>query len=174
MQKAFRKNFSILVLPTLAAYVIAFLIPFVLGIYLSFTKFTTVTDARWIGLKNYAMAFRDKDFLSSLFFTVKFTVVNVVTVNLAAFALANVLSQTEKGTNFFRTVIFMPNLLGGIVLGYIWQVIINGVLAFARTTLTAGAKYGFWGMVVAMNWQMIGYGYAFHNDLYFFDINKRI
>lgn len=157
MQKAFRKNFPILVLPTLAAYVIAFLIPFVLGIYLSFTKFTTVTDAQWIGLKNYAMAFKDKDFLSSLFFTVKFTVVNVVTVNLAAFALANVLSQTGKGTNFFRTVIFMPNLLGGIVLGYIWQVIINGVLAFSRTTLTASAKYGFWGMVVALNWQMIGY-----------------
>ena len=157
MQKAFRKNFPILLLPPLAASVIAFLLPFVPGISLSFTKFTTVTDAQWIGLKNYAMAFKDKDFLSSLFFTVKFTVVNVVTVNLAAFALANVLSQTGKGTNFFRTVIFMPNLLGGIVLGYIWQVIINGVLAFSRTTLTASAKYGFWGMVVALNWQMIGY-----------------
>lgn len=157
MQKAFKRNFLILVIPTLAAYIIAFLIPFILGIYLSFTKFTTVTDAQWTGIKNYVMAFRDKDFVSALFFTVKFTVVNMITVNLVAFILANVLSEAGRGTNFFRTVIFMPNLLGGIVLGYIWQVIINGVLAFAKTTLTANARYGFWGMIVAMNWQMIGY-----------------
>ena len=157
MQKAFRKNFPILVLPTLAAYVIAFLIPFVLGIYLSFTKFTTVTDAQWIGLKNYAMAFKDKDFLSSLFFTVKFNVVNMVTVNLAAFALANVLSQTGKGTNFFRTVIFMPNLLGGIVLGYIWQLIFNGILEKYGTALALNEWYGFWGLIILVSWQQIGY-----------------
>lgn len=157
MEKAFKKRFVILVLPTLIAFIIAFIIPFVLGIYLSFTKFTTVTDAQWIGLSNYIVAFRDKDFLASLLFTVKFVLVNLVTINLIAFMLAYVLSRKLRGTNIFRTVIFMPNLLGGIVLGYIWQLIINGFLSFFKTTLTADAAYGFWGMVLAMNWQMIGY-----------------
>lgn len=157
MQKAFKKHFFILVLPTLVAFSIAFIIPFILGIYLSFTKFTTVTDAQWIGLGNYFMAFKDKDFLQSLWFTVKFAVVNIISINLAAFFLAYILSRKMKGTNLFRTVIFMPNLLGGIVLGYIWQLLINGVLAFFKTTITAKAEYGFWGMVIAMNWQLIGY-----------------
>ena len=157
MEKAFKKRFVILMLPTLIAFIIAFIIPFVLGIYLSFTKFTTVTDAQWIGLSNYIVAFRDKDFLASLLFTVKFVLVNLVTINLIAFMLAYVLSRKLRGTNIFRTVIFMPNLLGGIVLGYIWQLIINGFLSFFKTTLTADAAYGFWGMVLAMNWQMIGY-----------------
>lgn len=152
MEKAFKKRFAILMLPTLIAFIIAFIIPFVLGIYLSFTKFTTVTDAQWIGLSNYIVAFRDKDFLASLLFTVKFVLVNLVTINLIAFMLAYVLSRKLRGTNIFRTVIFMPNLLGGIVLGYIWQLIINGFLSFFKTTLTADATYGFWGMVLAMNW----------------------
>lgn len=143
-------------LPTLIAFIVAFIIPFILGIYLSFTKFTTVTDAQWIGLSNYIVAFQDKDFWH-LWFTVKFVLVNLVTINLIAFMLAYVLSRKLRGTNIFRTVIFMPNLLGGIVLGYIWQLIINGVLSFFKTTLTAKASYGFWGMVIAMNWQMIGY-----------------
>lgn len=157
MQKAFKKHFFILVLPTLVAFSVAFIIPFILGIYLSFTKFTTVTDAQWIGWENFFMAFKDKDFLQSLWFTVKFAVVNIISINLVAFFLAYVLSGKIKGTNLFRTVIFMPNLLGGIVLGYIWQLLINGVLALFKTTITAKAEYGFWGMVIAMNWQLIGY-----------------
>lgn len=135
MEKAFKKRFVILVLPTLIAFIIAFIIPFILGIYLSFTKFTTVTDAQWIGLSNYIVAFRDKDFLASLLFTVKFVLVNLVTINLIAFMLAYVLSRKLRGTNIFRTVIFMPNLLGGIVLGYIWQLIINGILSFSEQRL---------------------------------------
>ena len=123
MEKAFKKRFVILMLPTLIAFIIAFIIPFVLGIYLSFTKFTTVTDAQWIGLSNYIVAFRDKDFLASLLFTVKFVLVNLVTINLVAFMLAYVLSRKLRGTNIFRTVIFMPNLLGGIVLAMNWQMI---------------------------------------------------
>ena len=157
MEKAFKKRFVILVLPTLVAFTVAFIVPFILGIYLSFTKFTTETDAQWIGLNNYLVAFQDKDFLASLLFTVKFALVNIVTINIIAFTLAYVLSRKMRGTNVFRTVIFMPNLLGGIVLGYIWQLIINGVLAFLQTTITADAAYGFWGMVIAMNWQLIGY-----------------
>lgn len=129
-----------------------------MGIYLSLTKFTTVTNAQWVGLDNYIRAFsQDTTFLHSLWFTVKFTVVSVISVNILAFALAMLLCRGIKGTNLFRTVFFMPNLIGGIVLGYIWNLIINGVLAKFGVDITFAAEYGFWGLVVLMNWQMIGY-----------------
>jgi raffinose/stachyose/melibiose transport system permease protein len=129
-----------------------------MGLYLSFTKFNTVTDAEWIGLKNYITAFaNDTTFLQSLWFTVKFTVVSVITINVIAFILALLLTGTLKGTNLFRTVFFMPNLIGGIVLGYIWLSIINSFLYNFDLTITYDAKYGFWGLVIMMNWQLIGY-----------------
>lgn len=154
---ALKKYFPIFVLPTLAAFAIAFAVPFILGMYLSFTEFTTVIDAQWVGIKNYIRAFSNDDFINALWFTVRFTVVSVVTVNLAAFSLALLLTKGLKGTNLFRTALFMPNLIGGIVLGYIWQLIINGVLSFAGVTITYDPKYGFWGLVILMNWQLIGY-----------------
>ncbi len=154
---ALKKYFPIFVLPTLAAFTIAFAVPFVLGLYLSFTEFTTVTDAQWVGFLNYIRAFSNDDFLNALWFTVRFTVVSVITVNLIAFALASILTKGLKGTNVFRTVFFMPNLIGGIVLGYIWQLIINGVLQTMGVTITYDPKYGFWGLVILMNWQLIGY-----------------
>lgn len=157
MQKSLKKYFPIFLLPTLAAFIIAFLIPFVMGIYLSFNKFTTVVDAEWVGLRNYKMAFANKDFLNALLFTSKFTVVAVITINLFAFILALMLTRKLRGTNLFRTVFFMPNLIGGIVLGYIWRLIINGVLMKSGVDITYDASYGFWGMVVLMNWQQIGY-----------------
>ena len=159
MEKALKKYFPIFVLPTLAAFVVAFLIPFVMGVWLSFCQFTTVTDAQFVGVQNYITAFtRNRDFLNALWFTLKFTVVSVVTVNLFAFALALLLTRAIPGRNLFRTVFFMPNLIGGIVLGYIWQLIINGILArFLGVDITFAAKYGFWGLVAVMNWQMIGY-----------------
>lgn len=158
MRKDLKKQFVLFVLPTLTAFCIAFLIPFVMGVYLSFTRFTTVTNARWVGLENYVRAFTgDRDFVSALWFTVKFTVLSVVTINVAAFFLALALTQKLWGTNGFRTVFFMPNLIGGIVLGYIWQLIINGVLASWGADITMNAKYGFWGLVVLMNWQLVGY-----------------
>jgi len=157
MEKNLKKYFPIFVLPTLIAFLIAFLIPFILGIYLSFTKFTTVVDAKWVGLHNYVRAFQDKEFVNALFFTGKFTIISVITINMFAFALAVLLTRRKKGTNFFRTVFFMPNLIGGIVLGYIWQLLINGILIKFGVTLTFSAKYGFWGLVVLMNWQLIGY-----------------
>lgn len=157
MEKRLKKYFPIFALPTLLAFSIAFFIPFVLGIYLSFTEFTTVVDAKWVGLDNYFKAFGDKDFLNALWFTVKFTVVSVVAINILAFSLALLLTRGKKGTNVFRTVFFMPNLIGGIVLGYIWQLIINGILYKFGVTLTYDAKYGFWGLVILMNWQLIGY-----------------
>lgn len=157
MQKSIKKYFALFALPTILAFLIAFVIPFILGIYLSFTKFTTVNDATWVGLRNYVKAFSNKEFLNALWFTVKFTVVSVITINVLAFLLGLLLTRGKKGTNLFRTIFFMPNLIGGIVLGYIWQLIINGVLIHYDLTMTSSATYGFWGLVILMNWQLIGY-----------------
>ncbi len=158
MQKTLKKYFPVFALPTVIAFAIAFVIPFLLGIYLSFTKFTTVTNSQWVGLSNYIRAFtEDRDFLNALIFTTKFTVVSVVLINVLAFVIALLLTRGIRGTNIFRTVFFMPNLIGGIVLGYIWQLIINGVLLNFGVDITFSSTYGFWGLVVLMNWQMVGY-----------------
>lgn len=157
MQKAMKKWFPVLVLPTLAAFLIAFIIPFIMGIYLSFTKFSTVKNAQWVGIENYIKAFSNADFINALWFTVKFTVVSVITINILAFLLALLLTKAIKGTNLFRTTFFMPNLIGGIVLGYIWLMIINGVLYYSNATITTDPAYGFWGLVILMNWQLVGY-----------------
>lgn len=157
MQKHTKRYFPIFLLPTLLAFIVAFVIPFILGIILSFTEFTTVIDAKWVGLRNYAEAFSNKEFLNALWFTVRFTVVSVITINFFAFLFALLLTRKVKGTNIFRTIFFMPNLIGGIVLGYIWQLIINGVLYKFGVTLTFKPEYGFFGLVILMNWQMIGY-----------------
>ena len=155
--KSMKKYSPIFVLPTFAAFMIGFVIPFIMGIYLSFCKFTTVTDARLVGFSNYLKVFQDPTFVHSLWYTALFTVVSVITINLFAFTIAMLLTKAIKGTNVFRTVFFMPNLIGGIVLGYIWQLIINGVLLYFDRTLTYSATYGFWGLVILMNWQQIGY-----------------
>ena len=157
MQKTYKKYFALFVLPTLIAFTLFFIVPFIMGIVLSFCKFTTVTNAHWVGIANYVKAFSNKDFMNALLFTVKFTVVSVITINVISFALAYGLTRGLKGTNIFRTIFFMPNLIGGIVLGYIWQLLINGVLAHFNVTITADPKYGFWGMVILTNWQLIGY-----------------
>ena len=158
MKKYYKKYYPLFVLPTVIAFLIAFLIPFVMGLYLSFTEFTTVKNSVWVGLKNYVRVFTEsQEFLNALIFTAKFTLVSVISVNLIAFALALLLTRGLKGTNTFRTVFFMPNLIGGIVLGYIWRMIINGILANFGVDITYSATYGFWGLIVLMNWQMIGY-----------------
>ncbi|AOZ94771.1 carbohydrate ABC transporter permease [Paenibacillus crassostreae] len=157
MEKSMKKYFGLFALPTLLAFGLAFVIPFLLGIYLSLTEFTTVTDAKWVGLSNYVKAFSNQEFLNALGFTVAFTVVSVITINVFAFIIAMLLTRGKKGTNLFRTVFFMPNLIGGIVLGYIWQLILNGILINFDVTLTFSAEYGFWGLIILMNWQLIGY-----------------
>ena len=157
MKETLKKYYGIFALPTTAVFTVVFLIPFILGLYLSFCDFTTVSDSVFTGISNYKEVFRDENFLNALWFTVKFTVVSVVSINLIAFSLALLLTNKIRGRNFFRTVFFMPNLVGGIVLGYIWQLIINGILSFAGVTITYDPTYGFWGLVVLMNWQMIGY-----------------
>ncbi|MBE6729661.1 MAG: sugar ABC transporter permease [Ruminococcaceae bacterium] len=155
--KQLRKYFPVFVLPTLIAFTLIFLVPFIAGIYLSFASFTTVTDAVFVGFKNYVLAFSDTYFLKAFLFTVAFALLSVISINVIAFFLALLLTGKIKGTNFFRTVFFMPNLIGGIVLGYIWQLIINGVLLNYGYSITSDAKFGFIGLLVLMNWQMIGY-----------------
>ena len=157
MQKTLKRYFPIFVLPTLIAFAFAFIIPFVMGVYLSFCKFKTITNAQFVGLENYIKIFADKDFVNAFGFTLKFSVVSIITINVFAFVLALALTRKIKGTNLFRTVFFMPNLIGGIILGYIWQQMINAVLLKYETTLVANPTYGFWGLVILMNWQMIGY-----------------
>ena len=157
MQKTLKRYFPIFVLPTLIAFSFAFIIPFVMGVYLSFCKFKTITNAQFVGLENYIKIFADKDFVNAFGFTLKFSVGSIITSNVFAFILALALTRKIKGTNLFRTVFFMPNLIGGIILGYIWQQMINAVLLKYETTLVANPTYGFWGLIILMNWQMIGY-----------------
>ncbi|MCI8882073.1 MAG: sugar ABC transporter permease [Lachnospiraceae bacterium] len=157
MQKSLKKYFPIFALPTLVAFTIGFIIPFFMGIYLSFCKFTTVTDAKFVGISNYFKIFTDKTFGHALWYTAIFTVVSVLLINVLAFTVAMLLTKGIKGTNIFRTVFFMPNLIGGIVLGYIWQLLLNGILAHFQKTLTYNSAYGFWGLVILMCWQQIGY-----------------
>ena len=128
-----------------------------MGVYLSFCKFTTVTDAKFIGFSNYLKIFTDASFVHALWYTAIFTVVTVVLINVLAFAVALLLTKGFRGTNIFRTVFFMPNLIGGIILGYIWQLLLNGVLLYMNRTLTYSSVYGFWGLVILMCWQQIGY-----------------
>ena len=158
MEKSIKKYFWLFALPALICFIIAFIIPFFWGLMLSFCKFTNITNASFVGFSNYVKAFTvDNYFTSSFWFTLGFTIVTVLSINILAFTLAILLTRDIKGTNAFRTVFFMPNLIGGIVLGWVWNVIINGVLAYFETSITANAAYGFWGLVILMNWQNVGY-----------------
>ena len=158
MQKAISKYWPVFVLPTLIAFIIGFIWPFIWGIFLSFQRFTTVSKTTFVGIQNYISVFQDSTFLHAFGFTAAFTVISTVLINVCAFAIAIVLTRGIKGTNIFRTVYFMPNLIGGILLGYIWQILLNGVLANLQKPLLAlDAKAGFVGLVILMCWQQIGY-----------------
>lgn len=161
MQKLYakKKYFLIFTLPCLLAYFISFIIPFVMGLYLSFTKFKTIRGAQFVGLSNYKFVFRDfKGFLQALVFTSKVSIVAVILVNVIAFALALILSKQFRGTNLFRTLFFMPNLIGGIILGYIWQLLLNGILIrLYGVDITYDARFGYWGIIILYSWQKIGY-----------------
>jgi raffinose/stachyose/melibiose transport system permease protein len=158
MEKAIKRYSPFFVLPTLAAFVIGFIIPFIEGLYLSFCQFTTVSNAKWKGLSNYISVFKDSSFRDAFGFTVLFAIVSIILINVLGFALALLLTRELKGTNVFRTVFFMPNLIGGIVLGYIWQILINCVLSIAGKPLLAlNSSAGYWGLIILMCWQQIGY-----------------
>ena len=157
MEKAIKRYFPIFLLPTLAAFTIGFIVPFIMGIWLSFCEFTTVTDATFVGLSNYVKALQDTVFRHAFWYTALFAVVSLVVINVIAFVIALALTQKMRGTNIFRTVFFMPNLIGGIVLGYIWQLIFNGILSVYSTALNLNEWYGFAGLVILVAWQQIGY-----------------
>ena len=156
--KATKKWWPIFVLPTFCAFIIGFIVPFAEGLYLSFCKFTTINKATWVGFGNYINVFKDAQFWDSLSFTASFTVVSTILINLLAFIIALALTKGIAGTNIFRTVYFMPNLIGGIVLGYIWNILINCVLSLVGEPLLAlNSPAGYWGMIILMCWQQIGY-----------------
>lgn len=157
MEKAIKRYWPIFVLPTMTAFMIGFVVPFLEGIYLSFCDFTTIKDASFVGIKNYMEALKDTTFTHAFWFTTAFAIVTLILINMLAFAVALALTQKIKGTNIFRTVFFMPNLIGGIVLGYVWQLIFDGILSKFDTALKLSSKFGFWGLVILICWQQIGY-----------------
>ncbi len=157
MQEAIKRYWPVFVGPTLIAFIIGFIVPFALGLWLSLCDFTTVTDAEFVGFSNYVLALQDTIFQHSFWFTALFAVVSLVVINVIAFLLAFALTQKLRGTNLFRTVFFMPNLIGGIVLGYIWQLIFNGILAAWNSAISLNEWYGFAGLVILVSWQQIGY-----------------
>ena len=157
IRRPIRRWFPLFMGPMVCAFIIGFVYPFCKGIYLSFCKFKVTSDAHFVGLENYRRAFQDASFVHSFWFTALFAVISLVLINVLAFAVAYALTQGIKGSNLYRTVFFMPNLIGGIVLGYVWQLLLNGILAHFQKTLTYSSKYGFWGLVILMLWQQIGY-----------------
>ena len=158
MQKAIRKYWPVFVLPTFIAFIIGFVWPFIWGIILSFCKFTTVKNVKFVGLSNYKNIFIDDTFSHAFLFTALFAIVSTILINLIALGIALLLTRGIKGTNTFRTIFFMPNLIGGIVLGYIWQILLNGLLSvWNKPLLALNEKYGFWGLIILMCWQQICY-----------------
>ena len=159
MGKALKRWWPLFMLPTCLAFMIGFVIPFIQGFYLSFCQFITINNTHFVGIENYVRALSDPQFATSFFFTVAFAFLSTVLINVIALAIAQALTRKAlKGTNIFRTIFFMPNLIGGIVLGYIWQILLNGLLSsWGKSLLALNATYGFWGLIILMCWQQIGY-----------------
>ena len=157
VRRPIQRWFPLFILPTFACFIIGFIWPFAQGIYLSFCNFNTPRDATWVGIQNYVKAFSDPGFANAFWNTAKFAVVSIILINVLAFSIAYALTQKMRGANLFRTVFFMPNLIGGVVLGYIWSMIFDAILKQYNTYLTANATYGFWGLVILVAWQQIGY-----------------
>ncbi len=157
ISRTVRKTFPLFLLPTVAAFCIGFIWPFLQGLFLSFTKFKTTSKWTWVGIENYIKAFNDESFRYSFGYTAIFAIVSVILINVLAFAIAYFLTQKIKGANLFRTVFFMPNLIGGIVLGYIWSMIFDGVLGAYNKSILTDQTWGFWGLIIMVCWQQIGY-----------------
>ena len=157
LRRPIRRCFPLFILPTFLCFIIGFIWPFLQGIYLSFCNFNTPKDATWVGIQNYVKGFKDPGFINAFKNTAAFAVVSIIVINILAFTLAYALTQKIKGSNLFRTVFFMPNLIGGVVLGYVWQLIFDAILRRYNTYLTSNATYGFWGLVILVAWQQIGY-----------------
>ena len=157
LRRSIQRWSPVFLMPLLAAFAVGFVWPFVQGLFLSFTKFKTTSKWEWIGLENYIKAFADESFRYSFGYTAVYAIVSLVLINVLAFAIAYALTQKIKGANLFHTVFFMPNLIGGIVLGYIWSMIFDGVLGAYGTSILMEKEWGFWGLIILMCWQQIGY-----------------
>ena len=157
MRRSLQRYFPIFLLPMVASFVIGFVWPFCQGMFLSFTQFKTTSKWTWVGIQNYIKVFKDENFLYSFIYTAVFAAVSLVIINVLAFAVAYALTRKIRGANLFRTVFFMPNLIGGIVLGYIWSMIFDGFLSMYQTSILMNTSWGFWGLVILMCWQQIGY-----------------
>ncbi len=157
IRRPIQRCFAIFLLPTFLTFCIGFLWPFLHGLYLSFCKFTITSNAKWVGFANYQKALQDPSFMHAFWYTALVAVSSLIIINVLAFAVAYALTRGIKGSNVFRGVFFMPNLIGGIVLGYIWSVIFAGVLSRYHTALVLNSAYGYWGLIILMCWQQIGY-----------------
>ncbi len=185
IRRPIRRWFPIFILPTFICFFIGFVWPFLQGLYLSFCNFMIPKDAELTltqaiqaakkdpsliteaggqfaynmqgFFRNYIKAFEDPSFGRAFWNTAGFAVVSIILINVIAFAIAYALTQKMRGSNLFRTVFFMPNLIGGVVLGYIWSLIFDAILQKSGTYLLANPTYGFWGLVILVAWQQIGY-----------------
>lgn len=159
--------FSFFVGPILIAFLLVVIIPAITGIYYSFTDWNGIDNkAPFVGFSNYIEIFaKGNGFLHSFAFTAAFAAVSVITINLIGFGLALLVTKGMKTSNILRSIFFMPNMVGGLILGFIWQFI------FTKAFDAIGAKMGweflrgwlsttgtgFWGLVILMSWQMSGY-----------------
>ena len=157
MERAIKKWWPVFVLPTLAAFIIGFIIPFIQGVYLAFCQFTTIRDATFTGINNFVRALSDTTFTHAFWYNCAFVFVSTLVINIGGLAVALILTRALRGTNAFRTVFFMPNLIGGIVLGYIWSMIFDGFLVKYNTSVVLNSTFGFWGLIILICWQQVGY-----------------
>ena len=157
LSKTYKRWIALFLLPIIAAFALGFIYPFIKGVYLSFCRFVTTGNAQWVGIDNYIKAFQDQSFVYSFIYTAVFALTSLIVINLIAFTVAYALTRGIKGSNLFRTVFFMPNLIGGIVLGYIWSMIFDGILSKYGTSILLSTKYGFIGLLILIAWQQVGY-----------------
>jgi raffinose/stachyose/melibiose transport system permease protein len=160
--------FTLFVGPVLLAFTLVVLIPFFTGIYYAFTDWNGITGSvKWVGLDNFKYIFtEDKQFQQSFILTTKYTVFAIILTNIIGFGLALLVAQKLKSRNILRTVFFMPNLIGGLILGFIWQFIfvkgfasigqLTGISLFELAWL-GDANTAFWGIVIVSVWQGAGY-----------------
>lgn len=161
-----KKWFPIFVGPILLAFIVVVIIPMIVGIYFSFTDWNGISNTpNWLGIDNYVQAFSDEGFKDAFIFTALFAIVSVFTINIMGFSLALLVTKKMKISNILRSVFFMPNLIGGIILGFVWQFIFTK--GFGSIGSILGVEFldgwlsttetGFWGLVILMSWQMSGY-----------------
>jgi raffinose/stachyose/melibiose transport system permease protein len=161
--------FWLFLVPALSSFILVVVVPFVMGIYYSMTDWTAVAgqEANWVGLGNYKNMFSDLAFRYSFLRTFLFTLLSVISINAVALTLAFLVTREIRFKNFFRAGFFIPNLIGGLVLGYIWQFIFKsvvpsvgtllGIEALEKVLILAEPNLALFGLIFAFTWQYAGY-----------------